>query len=105
MPPGLLTAVYEVMAVPPLSAGAVNATVAVVDPVAVAVPTVGVLGADIGDVVIELLAELLELLPAILVAYTVNVYAVLADNPVTVIVPDPAWLSVPVTPPGLLTAV
>jgi hypothetical protein len=41
----------------------------------------------------------------LLVAVTVNVYAVPAVNPVTVIVPDPAWLSVPVIPPGEEVAV
>jgi hypothetical protein len=44
-PPGLDVAVYVVMAEPPLLAGAVNATVAVVCPVLVAVPIVGALGA------------------------------------------------------------
>ena len=33
-------------------------------------------------------------------AFTVNVYAVTGLKPVTVIVPDPAWLSVPVIPLG-----
>jgi hypothetical protein len=46
IPPGLDVAVYEVIAVPPLLAGAVNATVAVVDPVAVAVPIVGAPGTE-----------------------------------------------------------
>jgi hypothetical protein len=45
-PPGLDVAVYEVIAVPPLLTGAVNATVAVVDPVAVAVPIVGAPGTE-----------------------------------------------------------
>jgi hypothetical protein len=38
--------VYEVIAIPPLLAGAVNATVAVVDPVGVAVPIVGAPGTE-----------------------------------------------------------
>jgi hypothetical protein len=44
MLPGVLVAVYDVMADPPLLAGAVNVTVAVVVPVAVAVPMVGAPG-------------------------------------------------------------
>jgi hypothetical protein len=44
IPPGEDVAVYEVIVAPPLLAGAVNATVAVVDPVAVAVPIVGAPG-------------------------------------------------------------
>jgi hypothetical protein len=52
-----------------------------------------------------LLAALAALVPAALVDVTVNVYAVLALNPVTVMVPEPAWLKVPVPPAGLLTAV
>lgn len=44
MPPGEEVAVYEVMVAPPLSAGAVKATVAVVEEVAVAVPIVGASG-------------------------------------------------------------
>ena len=43
-PPGEEVAVYVVIAAPPLETGAVNPTVAVVDPVAVAVPIVGALG-------------------------------------------------------------
>jgi hypothetical protein len=43
-PPGLLTAVYEVIVAPPLFAGAVNVTDAVVCPSDVAVPIVGALG-------------------------------------------------------------
>jgi hypothetical protein len=38
--------------------------------------------------------------PITLVAVTVNVYAVPIVKPVTVIVPEPAWLNVPVSPPG-----
>jgi hypothetical protein len=54
-----------------LLAGAVNGTVAVVTPVAVAVPMVGAPGTDQVDVL--LLALLDELFPILLVAYTVNV--------------------------------
>jgi hypothetical protein len=39
------------------------------------------------------------------VAVTVKVYEVEAVSPETVIVPDPAWFSVPVIPPGLEVAV
>jgi hypothetical protein len=42
-----------------------------------------------GKVVIELLAALAALFPTEFVATTVNVYAVFAVNPVTVIVPEP----------------
>jgi hypothetical protein len=42
--PGLLTAVYEVIGILPVLAGAVKVTVAVVGPVAVAVPIVGAPG-------------------------------------------------------------
>jgi hypothetical protein len=89
--------------VPPLLAGAVNATLAVVMPVAVAVPIVGAPGTVNG--VILLLALLAELVPTELVAVTVNVYAVPRVNPGTLIVPDPACDNVPVNPPGLLVAV
>jgi hypothetical protein len=51
-------------------------------------------------VVIELLEALAALVPAEFVAVTVNVYEVTAVNPVTVIVPEPAWLNVPVPPAG-----
>jgi hypothetical protein len=44
MLPGVETAVYEVITDPPLLAGAVKETVAVVCPVAVAVPIVGAPG-------------------------------------------------------------
>jgi hypothetical protein len=46
--PGLLVAVYVVIVAPPLLVGAVYATVAVVCPVAVAVPIVGAPG-TVGD--------------------------------------------------------
>lgn len=45
MPPGEEVAVYEVIAVPPSEAGAVNETFAVVAPVDVAVTDVGAPGA------------------------------------------------------------
>ena len=86
------------IAVPPLLAGAVNGTLAVV-PLTVAVPMVGAPGTVVG--VAELLALLAELVPAALVAVTVNVYAVPAVRPVTNI-----GLVVPVfeRPPGKLVA-
>jgi hypothetical protein len=46
IPPGLDVAVYSVIGELPGSAGAVNATVAVVAPVAVAVPIVGAPGLE-----------------------------------------------------------
>ena len=73
---------------PPLLAGAVYATVAVVEPVAVAVPIVGAPATVNG--VAELLAALAALVPTELVAVTVNVYAVPLAKPDTVIVPEPA---------------
>lgn len=48
IPPGLDVTVYPVIAEPPLEVGAVNSTVAVVDPVFVAVPIVGASGATEG---------------------------------------------------------
>jgi hypothetical protein len=53
----------------------------------------------------ELLALEDTLFPAALVANTVNVYVCRLVNPVTVIEPDAAPDTVPVIPPGLLTAV
>ena len=47
IPEGEEVAVYEVITDPPLLAGAVYATVAVVSPVAVAVPIVGAPGTDV----------------------------------------------------------
>jgi hypothetical protein len=76
-----------VIAVPPLLAGAVKETVAVVPPVVVAVPIVGAPGSV--HVVMLFDAELDGPFPATFVAYTVNVYAVPVVNPVTVIVPEP----------------
>ena len=60
--PGELVAVYETIGVPPLLAGAVNVTVAVVSPVEVAVPIVGAPGTEydtpvLGLVVLELVVE------------------------------------------------
>jgi hypothetical protein len=61
------------MAVPPLSLGAENDTLAEVLPVADALTPVGAPGTLAAVVVIELLAALLALLPTALVAYTVKV--------------------------------
>ena len=47
IPPGLDVAVYLVIAAPPFDVGAVNATVAVVDPGTVAAPITGAPGAPI----------------------------------------------------------
>jgi hypothetical protein len=55
-------------------------------------------------VVTELLV-LLELLPMALVAYTLNVYAVMGLSPFTTITPDDAVDVVALTLPGLLIAV
>jgi len=61
------------MAVPPVSLGAENDTLAEVLPVADALISVGAPGTLAAVVVIELLAALLALLPMALVAYTVKV--------------------------------
>jgi hypothetical protein len=61
------------MAVPPVSLGAENDTLAVVTPVADALIPVGAPGTLAAVVVIELLVALLALLPMALVAYTVKV--------------------------------
>jgi hypothetical protein len=66
MLPGLDTAVYDVIVLPPLLAGAVKVTVAVVNPVEVAVPTVGAPGSVYG--VMLLLGPPDALLPTALVA-------------------------------------
>ena len=90
-------AVYLVIAEPPLDAGNVNAIVTDVGPAAATAPIPGapggprmVNGADGADA-----AEV----PAAFVAVTVNVYGVPAVSPVTVIVPEPAWDTVPVKEP------
>ena len=61
-PPGLDVAVYEVIVEPPLEAGAVNATLAVVAPVKVAAPIVGAPGAlfVVGVAVVVTDAEALD---------------------------------------------
>jgi len=100
IPPGLDTAVYEVMAVPPLLPGAVKATVAVLNAVAVAVPTVGVPG--VPKVVTAELAELAAPVPTAFVALTTYVYAVLLEPPVADIGDD---APVNVLPPGLRVTV
>lgn len=97
MLPGLEIAVY--VTPPEPTAPAVYATVAEASP-AVAVPIVGALGLTPGvtDPDAEDAAETIPLF----VAVTVNVYAVPAVRPVTVIGEDEA---VPVIPPGLDVAV
>ena len=90
-------AVYLVIAEPPLDAGAVNATVADVGPVAVTAPIPGAPGGP-GMVTWADAEDAVEV-PAAFVAVTVNAYEVPAASPVTVIVPDPAWVTVPVIPP------
>ena len=72
LPLGEEVAVYEVIVDPPLEPGAVKATVAVVDPVAVAVPTVGAPGTT-AEVVIEFEASDAADVPTLFVAVTVNV--------------------------------
>jgi hypothetical protein len=84
---GVEVAVYEVIVDPPSLAGAVKGTDAVV-PETVAVPIVGAPGTL--AVVTLFDAALAGPVPITLVAVTVNVYAVLAANPLTVTVPEPA---------------
>jgi hypothetical protein len=67
-PPGEDVAVYNVIVAPPLLAGAVYATVAVVVPVAVAVPIVGAPGTEAATVAVEF--ELALATPTALVAVT-----------------------------------
>lgn len=91
IPPGDEVAVYEVIVAPPLDAGAVKETLAVVAPVDVAVTEVGAPGADDPpDVVMEL--EAIEFRVALpppyeYVAPTINVYEVPGVKPETLIVP------------------
>ena len=98
--------VYPVMGTPPSDDGAEKVThTSVFDlrersvspgaPGTVA--TGGVTGADGADAA--------EVKPAAFVAVTVNVYGVPAVSSVTVIVPEPAWDTVPVPPAGLEVAV
>jgi hypothetical protein len=83
-----------------LAEGAVNATVADVEPVAVAVPIVGAPGTTLG--VTLLLEPLADPVPNALVAVTVKVYVVPTVRPDTVI---GLAAPVPVMPPGLDVAV
>ena len=69
-PPGLDVAVYRVTTDPPLDAGAVNGTDAVV-PITVTVPTVGASGTPAASTEIDA-ADAAEV-PATLVAVTVKV--------------------------------
>ena len=74
---------------PPLEPGAVKATVAVEEPVFVATPIVGAPGAT-GSVITELEAAEAAEIPMLLVAFTVNVYALAAFKPLIVMVPEVA---------------
>ena len=82
------------IAAPPFEEGAVKVTVACELP-PVAVPTVGAPGTVLG--VTEFEADEAVLVPALLVAVMVKVYAVPLVSPVTVIGED---APVPVIPPG-----
>ena len=100
-PAGLEVAVYFVIVAPPFDVGAVNATVAVVDPVAVAAP---ITGAPIVLTDPEAV-DATDARPVVFVAVTVNVYEVPAVSPVTLMVPSPACSKVPDPPAGLEVAV
>ena len=78
--------------------GGVNATLTTVELDTVIVPIIG----ELGEVVTELDALDATDVPPEFVAVTVNVYAVFADNPDTVI---GEVVPVPVKPPGLLVTV
>ena len=82
-PPGEEVATYDVIVAPPSEPGAVKATVAVVDPVAVAVPIVGAPGVVRGTTADETVD--VAPVPAALVALTRNVYDVPFVKPVTVV--------------------
>jgi hypothetical protein len=83
-----------VIVLPPVLAGAVNATLTAPLAYLVAVPIVGAPGTVYG--VAELLAELAELVPIEFVAVTVNVYAVPLVKPDTVIgLVDPVAVILP----------
>ena len=85
---------YVVTAEPPLDAGAVNATVADVDPAAATAPMVGAPGTVAGVTGAEA-ADAAEVPPAF-VAVAVNVYAVPLVRPVTSQDPDsPVTVHVP----------
>jgi uncharacterized protein (DUF983 family) len=102
IPPGNDVALYDVIAEPPL-AGAVNETVIVVGPVEVNAVITGALGA----IACRTEADHCEAVdvPTAFVAVTLNRYVVPVESPLTVILPDPAWVRVPVIPPGSEVAV
>jgi hypothetical protein len=76
-------AVYETIVAPPLLLGAVNETVAVFAPVAVAVPIVGAAGAVIADVAGNTAVTVAELALFVTVV-AVETVKKLAVTPVTV---------------------
>jgi hypothetical protein len=100
-PPGEDVAVYDVIAEPPLLAGAANVTLACAFP-AVAVPMVGAPGIVAGVTLFD--AADAGPVPSALVAVTAKVYAVPFASPVTVIEVQGA-AQVPVNPPGEEVAV
>ena len=102
-PAGFDVTVYAVMGEPPVDVGAVNTTVAVVLPVAVEVPIPGAVGRP--NVATDEDGEDATEVPYVFVAVTVNVYEVPGVSPLTVMVPAPAWDTVPVKPPGSEVAV
>jgi hypothetical protein len=91
-PPGLDVAVYVVIAAPPLLAGAVKATVAVVCPVLVAVPIVGAPGTVAAiDAVVLLFADV-ELIEFVAVTVQVMVFPASAATKVYVLLVAPLIL-------------
>ena len=100
-PPGFVVTVYPVIVEPPVDAGGFQLTEACVLP-AVAETLVGAPGTVAGVTVLEGVDALLP--PTLLVAMTVNVYAVPLIRPVTVAVRVPPD-HVAVWPPGLVVTV
>ena len=88
---------------PPLEALFASLTRALRLPVVVATIEVGALGTP--TVAVELDALDAAELPIRLLAVTVKVYAVDGLRPVIEMVPEPAWVALPVIPPGVDVAV
>ena len=102
-PPGDAVKVYEVMFDPPLEALLVSLTRALRLPVEVATIDVGALGTPTVEVELDALDATES--PIALRAVTVKVYAVDGLRPVIEMVPEPAWVTVAVIPPGVEVAV
>jgi len=102
-PPGVEVATYLTIVSNPLDAGCVYGINTLLALATVIVPIEGVPG-TVADTLL-LLDALNGLTPYPFVAYTVKVYAVPSVNPVTLIVPESAVLTVTVIFPGVDVAV